>query len=247
MYKSAKFHMTLLALFIFLTAGCFRNPSGDADSEFRSLMDSQYSASGSELTYAVCGWPVSGRMKLKNLKLDMFPGSTSESGRGYAEISTEGDGFNCGGKIFFVYNYSYTGGHGYSGGTSLRMAILERESSVDEKISNPGIASAIETGRELEGELSETDIRLPDNAPADYYYLELKDKNPGVKITTSGKIKSSITGCIYQNNIPVSTLTPFGTKLKPGRAVILVTAGGKRGKYSIKIDELSEAEKSNLK
>ncbi len=247
MPDTLKLLMILFTIFILVLPGCFRNPSGDADSEFRSLMENQYSASGSDLTFAVCGWPVSGKMKLKDLKLELFPDSTSKSGRGYAGISTAGDGFTCGGKIFFVYNYSYTGGHGYSGGTDLRLAILERESTVDEKISNPSTAASIETGKQIEGTLSETDLRLPDNSPADYFYLELKDKNPGIKITSSGKNGLSVKGCIYQNNKLVSSLTPFGFKLKTGRAVILITSGGKVGNYSLRVDELSEAEKSNLK
>jgi hypothetical protein len=247
MVKHFRFQMILLISFFLVLTGCFRNPRGDAETEFNVLMDNQFSASGSDLAYAACGWPVSGKMKLKALKLDLFPDSTSENGRGYAEISTEGDRFTCGGKLFFIYNYSYTGGHGYSGSTDLKIEIIQRESAVDEKISNPPLALQIETGKIIEGELSETDMRLPDNTPIDYYSIELKGDKPAIKFTDVKGNGISIKGSVYQNRMFVSGLSDTGMKLKQGRAVILITAGGKTGRYSFKAEELSDAEKSGLR
>lgn len=121
------FRIQLLILIIFIFTGCFRNPHGDAYTEFSLLMDNQFTASGSTLAFETCGWPVSKKMKLKKLELSFFPDSGFKDGRGYATISAEGDGFTCGGKLFFIYGYSYTGGHGYSGGTDIMLNIIERE------------------------------------------------------------------------------------------------------------------------
>jgi hypothetical protein len=210
-------------------------------------MDNQFSASGSDLTFAACGWPVSQNMKLKDLKLDFFPDSTSENGRGYANISANGENFICEGKLFFIYNYSYTGGHGYSGGTSLKLEMIQRESAVDEKISNPAETITIETGKKIEGELSDTDVHLPDGSPADFYSIELKGNNPGVKFKDIKGEGIILKGAVYQDKMFVSVLSIFGMKLKPGRIIVLITADGKPGRYSFKVEELSEAEKSNLK
>ena len=238
--------MFCITILLFLT-GCFRNPRVDADSEFRSLMDSQYSASGSDLAFASCGWPVKGKMKLTELKISMFPDSTANNGRGYADISAEGNRFSCKGKLFFIYDYSYTGGHGYSGGTDLKLGIIQRESEVDKKISNPRNAVFIENGKNIEGELSLSDTQLPDKTFADYYYIELKDNNPAIKITAKGKDKLNITGCIYQDNKLISALPSGGIKLKQGRAVILIASDGKKGKYSFRVDDLNDEGKSELK
>jgi hypothetical protein len=237
----------ILFVVLFSLTGCFRNPRSDTYEEFRTLMDNQFSASGSDLTFAACGWPVSKKMKLKDIKLDIFPDSTSENGRGYAEISADGENFKCGGKLFFIYNYSYTGGHGYSGGTSLRLEIIQRESAVDEKISNPESAVTIETGKKIEGEITASDAHLPDNSPADFYVIDLKGNNPGIKFKELKGDGISLKGAVYQNKMFVSTLSESGMKLKPGRITVLITSEGKTGRYSFKIEELSEEEKSNLK
>lgn len=236
----------LLMTLLFLT-GCFRFPHGDAEKEFRSLMEYQYSASGSDLTLAACGWPVHQPMKLKDLKLELFPDSTSSNGRGYAEISTEGDAFTCGGKLFFIYNYSYTGGHGYSGGTSLRLEIITRESAVDEEISFPGQSMSIETGTVIEGELTDTDLQLPDRSPADFYSIELTGDKPAVKFTDVKGGEIRIRGAVYQDKMFVSEFNDYGIRLKNGRAFILITAEGKTGRYSFKVEDLTDEEKSKLK
>ena len=246
MTKLIKFSLIMFITLLPLQ-GCFRNPHNDADKEFRSLIDNQFSASGSDLTFAVCGWPVSQKMKLKDLKLDFFPDSTSQSGRGYADITTGGENFTCGGKLFFIYNYSYTGGHGYSGGTGLRLEIIQRESFVDEKISNPSDIEIIETGEKIYGELSASDARLPDNSPADFYSIDLKGDRPCIKFKDIKGEGIILKGAVYQDKMFVSVLSESGMKLKPGRITILITAGEKTGNYSFKVEELSEAEKSNLK
>lgn len=237
----------IIFLILFSLTGCFRNPRSDTYEEFRTLMDNQFSASGSDLTFAACGWPVSKKMRLKDIKLDFFPDSTSEGGRGYAYISAEGESFTCDGKLFFIYGYGYTGGHGYSGGTSLKLEIIQRESAVDEKISNPPDAALIETGKKIEGELSVSDARLPDNSPADFYAMELKGDMPGIKLNNIKGEGIILQGAVYQNKMLASTLHGFGMKFKPGRIIILVTSGGKTGRYSFTVEKLSEEEKTNLK
>jgi len=184
---------------------------------------------------------------VENLKIEMFPDSTSKDGRGYADFYTTGDNFTCAGKLFFLYYYHYTGGHGYSGRNDIRIQIIQRESAVDEKISNPLHAVSIETGKKIEAELTPEDILLPDNSPADFYSIELKGDKPAIRFTDIKGKEIQIRGAVYQNSMLLSAMDETGVKLKPGRVVILITAGGKTGRYSFKVEELSEAEKSNLK
>lgn len=247
MSEPYKHILSAFILIILATSGCFRNPRGDADTEFRLLMENQYSASGSDLTFETCGWPVNGRMRLKSLSINLFPDSSLKDGRGYADISAEGEGFSCGGKLFFIYGYSYTGGHGYSGGTDLRLNLIQRETEVDRNVSDPPVSTKINTGIKIKGQFAASGTSLPDNTPADFYSLELNGSSPGIKIITESKDRLNIKGCVYQNNKLISTLTGSGIKLRPGRVIILVTAGGKTGDYSITVEELSEAEKSLLR
>lgn len=247
MHKRNILNIIIAAGILCSPAGCFRNPQSDAEKEFRSLMADQWTASGSDLAYAVCGWPVYRKMKLKNLKLDLFPDSNLKEGRGYADISAGGDGFSCGGKLFFIYDYSYTGGHGYSGGTEIALRLINHESPIDENISNPLSAVPIETGKTIEGELSASGRRLPDDSFVNYYSIEFKDSKPAIKFTDIKGNGIRIKGAVYQDRMHVSQLSESGTRLKPGRAIILITAGEKTGRYSFKITELTEAEKSGLR
>lgn len=236
-----------LILFLMVLTGCFRNPRSDMNAELESLMDAQYSAAGSDLTFALCGWPVQGRMKLKSLDVKISPESDSKYGSGIADIQAEGNGFTCGGKISFTYSYGYTGGHGYSGGTDIKPGMIMRESCVDSHFSNSSRAQYIETGKKITGSFSADDTRLPDGSLADYYYLELKDKNPAVRIITENESSLTVRGCIYQEGKLIWSLPYFGVKLKQGRVVILVTAGESTGSYSMKVEELDDTEKSKLK
>ncbi len=237
----------LLCALALAALSCFRNPSGDAESEFRESVKYPGTASGSTLTYMTCGWPVTGLMKLNKLKVDMFPDSTMKEGRGYALIQTEGENFKCEGKLFFVYGYTYTGGHGYSGGTGINISIIDRESEVDERVSTPSSAVEIMAGETISGELIETDSKLPDGSYADFYFLELAAENPAIKFTRAKGEGLHIKGAVYQQKKLASSLSEFGFKLKPGRAVILVTAGKSTGRYTLRVDNLSDEEKSKLK
>jgi len=246
MFKQ-KIGAAFILFILLLLPGCFRNPHGDADTEFRLLMDNQFSASGSTLAYGTCGWPVSGKMKLKSLKIDLFPDSGLKEGRGYAELTSDGDGFTCGGKLFFIYDYSYTGGHGYSGGTEINIRIINRESAVDENVSNPASAVPIETGKLITGELTTGDTSLPDKSSADYYSLELKGNKPAIKFVNIKGEGFTVKGSVYQDKMHISPLSGMGIKLKPGRAVILISGEGKTGRYSFKIEELGDKEKYELR
>jgi hypothetical protein len=241
MYRTG---MILILVFI---AGCFRFPYSDIKEELTSLMKDQYSATGSDLTFVMCGWPVHGIMKLKSVEVKMNPGSDSSGGSGTADMQAEGEGFSCGGRVFFTYTYGYTGGHGYSGGTDIKPGILNRESDVEHSISNPSAVLLIKTGANISGTFSEGGARLPDGLLCDYYCIELNDKNPAIRIITGNKTNLTIRGCIYQNSRLVSSLPYSGVKLKQGRAIILITAGNKTGNYSFTVEELDEAEKSKLK
>jgi hypothetical protein len=238
-----------LILFIVIISfpGCFNVPGADADKEFRSLLENEWTSPGSELPISVCGWPVSKKMEVTDLNIEMFPDSTSKHGRGYADFSTRGDNFTCNGKLFFLYYYHYTGGHGYSGRNDIRVQIIQRESAVDEKISTPPYAEIIETGKKIEAELTPDDILLPDNSPADFYSIELKEHKPAIRFTDIKGDGVIIRGAVYQNRIFLSAMDETGVKLKPGRAFILITAGGKTGRYSFRVEELNEDEKSKLK
>lgn len=240
-------YLFILLIFPLSFSGCFNTPNVDADKEFRSVMENEWTSPGSELPISVCGWPVSKKMDVKELKIEMFPDSTSKSGRGYADFSTTGDNFTCNGKLFFLYYYHYTGGHGYSGRNDIRVQVIQRESAVNEKISNPSHTESIGTGVNIEAELTLKDILLPDGSPADYYSIELEGDKPAIRFTDIKSDGIKIRGAIYQNNMFLSALDETGVKLKPGRAVILITAGGKTGRYSFKVVKLGDAEKSNLR
>ena len=118
---------------------------------------------------------------------------------------------------------------------------------MDEKISDPSSAVLIQTGQKINGELTVTDTHLPDNTPADYYCIELKGDKPAIKFSSAKDEKINIKGYVYQDKMFISQLTETGVKLKPGRAIILIDAGNKTGRYSFKIEELSETEKSALR
>ncbi len=237
---------TLFFLALLVYSGCFVT-SGDLEDEIISILNSQFSATGSELTLAVCGWQPSETIKVKVLKAKTDPRSSGGYGLGSAYIKTNGRNFSCDGDITFHYSEAYMGGHG-SGYNSLKIELITRESEVPANISNNKDSQKIDIGENVNGTLSDTSRTLPDGSPADWYYIDMTGSEPAIKVLVKSDNRKINPRCyIYQGNRFLSKDYDSGIRVKEGRVVIMVSAGKDRCSYSLKVLNLSDSEKSILK
>lgn len=221
--------------------------SGDIKDTVRNLEKSQFSASGSDLTLAICGWQPDDNMKFENIKVDLFPDSTSKSGRGYMYIDAKGKDFQCSSKIFFVYTSAYTGGHG-SYENYLRFSSLTKENETMDQVSSSPLAKPAMLDSVVSGLLTEESNKLPDGAFADFYSIDIKKKT-GIKLEFENQYqKNFYPRChIYQNNKFISKDDSTGSILNPGRIYLMISGGTVKGEYKMRISEMTEAERSRLR
>lgn len=223
--------------------------SGDIKENIQSLERSQFSAKGSDLTLAICGWQPIAKMEFTKIDVDLFPDSSKSHGRGYLFIDGKGKSFLCKSKIFFTYTEGYTGGHGtYE--SFLNFGIFRRENSVIPEVSKPQNSKPIQLREEIISSINKSSNQIPDGSYAEFYKLEIPLKT-GIRI----EIKKNSTeknnsfyprASIYQNEQFLSKDDDTGTIVQKGIIFILITSGDEVGSYKLKVSELTEKEKSNL-
>jgi hypothetical protein len=235
--------LVLILIFIIGMIGC-----SNVEKEIRMAIKESGTATGSEFVTQLCGWPSTAKLDITKFDMKLTPDSTQNEGSGSVDITANGDGYICDGKIFFTYSSAYTGGHGLSGSNDLHFGIIQRESDVAKEISSPEKAVELKPGVKKTGSVTEQSYRLPDGSYAEFYFVDVQGDKPAITVAAASLTKDfSITGSMYQNNKLVSGLSAFGTRFKPGRVYLLLTGGKHTGQFTITVNELSEAEKSMLK
>jgi hypothetical protein len=236
-----------------LLLGCAQ---GAVKDEFRSLMESPGTASGSDLMLALCGWPTIVKLRPVSIDVALSPESSRKHGSGIADISAKGDMFACRARIEFMYQHTYVGGHGYSGGTEIQLRGFKKMNAVDPAISDPPTARPIRMGETIKGVLDIKSGRLPDGSFADYYYTDLDRANPLVRFNLTAERGLNPKGYVYQER---KLIDEFGSRwsgtrpydnvcpLEKGRAVILISARKQTGSYTIRLDEPDDSVRSMLR
>lgn len=238
--------LILSAFFLLVLSGCFIT-SGDLEDEISSIMNSQFSATGSDLTLAVCGWQPSENLKVQVLKAKTDPYSSGGTGLGSAYIKGNGQHFSCEGEISFHYSEAYMGGHG-SGYNSLKIELINRESEVPASISNNPDAKKISIDENISGRLSDSSRFLPDGSHADWYYIDINGKEPAIKVLIQSDNKKINPRCyIYQGMKFISKDVDSGFRINQGRVIIMISAGKDMCGYSLKVINLTDSDKSILK
>jgi len=154
--------------------------SGEIKGTIKNLEKSQFSAKGSDLTLAICGWQPIAEMQFTKIDVDLFPDSSRSRGRGYLFIDGKGKGFLCSSKIFFTYTEGYTGGHGtYE--SFLNFGVFERENPVISEVSQSEHSKKVQIGEEILGNINKSNTQIPDGSYADFYKFENSLKT-GIRI-----------------------------------------------------------------
>lgn len=214
----------------------------------RTLERSQFSAKGSDLTLAVCGWQPVESMEFTSVSSDLFPDSSRSRGRGYLQIEARGKGFTCNSKIFFTYTEGYTGGHGsYENYTNF--AAFDRETPVPSDVSKSPASVPIGMGEERSSSITRSSRELPDGSLADFYSIEIRNKT-GLRVRVQrddapGNQSFYPRAYLYQNQKYLCK-DDSNQIVKPGTLHIVVTSGLASGRYRIKVIELTDEEKSGL-
>lgn len=203
----------------------------------------QFSARGSDLTLAVCGWAVQENLKLESVNVKIDYGSGRKSGSGIADISASGKAFRCSGKIFFSYGRYYSGGHGYGSGYEDLNVNFRRESEVADVISEHAAAKQLKPGMKIRAEISVHSEKLPDGSLADFYFIDADDASPVFKITLSGNKKFSPKDFWYQEKKLSSVSNWSGTRFKKGKIYLMVSGGKSGGNYTMVVEEITGSEK----
>lgn len=238
----------LLSLQLLFFSACM-SASSDVRESIKNLERSQFSAKGSDLTLAVCGWQPVSSMTFTRTDADLFPDSTKKRGRGYLYIDGKGKSFECSSKIFFIYTEGYTGGH-RSYETFLNFGTFERHNNVTPEVSSRPKSKTLQIGEEISGSISKSSSQIPEGSYADFYSLEIPVRT-GIRIDIkriSGDSENSFypRAFLYQDQNFLSKDDLTGTIVKPGKVHIMVTSGTESGHYKLKISELTEKEKSNI-
>lgn len=244
-----------LILVLSLICACAKSAVRD---EIKSLLNSFGTASGSDLMLALCGWPAGTKPRLLSLDIGITPEIGLRGGSGTADIAASCGSFDCRAKISFIYSQVTVGGHGYDGGKEIQFSGFKRLSAVDPAISDPPSARVLKIGEKTVGRLSEKSFRLPDGSLANYYYVDLQDMNPLVRFELEAERGLNPHGYIYQNNMLIDGFVCSLHDIKPqpydnvcplekGKAVILVTAGAKKGSYTILLEEPDDNARSMLR
>lgn len=232
---------TFGGLFLCLvSASCMTN--SDVKESIRALERSQFSAKGSDLTLAVCGWQPVEKMEFTRITADLFPDSNRDRGRGYLHIDAKGRAFTCSSKIFFTYTSSYTGGHGsYENYTNF--ALFQRENAVLPQVSRPEHARPVRMGEERHGSIDGASRKLPDGSLADFYSLAA-EKKTGMRIElrrdASAEQSSFHPRAYAYQNQKLLFRDDEQSVVEAGTVHILVTSGLEGGRYKMRIVEMPE-------
>lgn len=245
-----KFRAAALLFFAIALTGCAQR---SVKNELVSLLANPGTASGSDLMLALCGWPTYETLTPASVDVDLAPDSGLRHGSGTARITARNSRITCSGVIGFTYSSVYMGGHG-SGGSEIAIGTIKRESPLPPAISDPGSWAAITVGTKISGRLSETSARLPDGSFGDYYRLDVAKPDCMIRIRLEGEKGLNPKGCLYQNNRLESifidgALSPTFNVIcvREGAAVLLVSALGKKGRYTILVEEPDDQTRSMMK
>lgn len=210
------------------------NTGGKLKKELKQLIEiSPFSATGSDLMLAVFGWPSSQKLLLKEVKVNVEPQSSSKSGSATARISGTANGTDYYAEVWFTYFSSYTGGHGYSGGTGLGLSNFQRENEVPAAICQPTKFTSLKPGEILHDSLTAESYHLPDGSLANYYQLSIGENiiEYEIEIDETDKTQLSVKSLLFKD---CKMVTRFN-KRNTGTFTLLVTGGEKTGTYSIKL------------
>lgn len=223
-----------LGIALFLVIYFSGNTERKLKKELKQLIEvSPFSATGSDLMLAVFGWPSTQKLVLKEVKVSVDPQSSSKSGSATATISGIANGTDYYAEVWFTYFGSYTGGHGYSGGTGLGLSNFQRENEVPAAICQPTKFTSLKPGEAIQDSLTAESYRFPDGSLANYYQLSIAENisEYEIEIAETDKTQLSVKSLLFKD---CKMVTRFN-KRNTGTFILLVTGGEKTGTYSIKL------------